>query len=347
MSYQTDLMLRLVAGAAAIPEEERQRHAAYLAAAQRSDGGFPGRRGPSDLYYTGFALRGLALLGELAGNAAQRAADYLKACCESLPSPVSRLRDDGRGESSLPAADAVSLVTSAMLVELAIGRDVLAEAACDRRQAVVESFERFRRGDGGYAKTHRSGSSSTYQTFLVVLCRELAGVPLEGAERMIELVRGRQRGDGGFVEIDAMQQSGTNPTAAALGLLRIVGGLDDGVRMSAASFLSGMQTAEGGLRAHARLPVADLLSTFTGLVALADLEALGAGGIPEGDSPIFAERKLGQSPTLLAIDCPAARRFVRSLAVEGGGFRAGAFEQVVDVEYTFYGLGALAVLAEG
>ena len=42
-----------------LPEAARARHAGYLKSAQNSDGGFSGREGDSDLYYTAFALRGL------------------------------------------------------------------------------------------------------------------------------------------------------------------------------------------------------------------------------------------------------------------------------------------------
>ena len=65
MSYLAGLTLRLAAGAMQFDDYFRQRHAAYLAAAQQEDGGFPGREGPADLYYTGFGLRGLALLDAL------------------------------------------------------------------------------------------------------------------------------------------------------------------------------------------------------------------------------------------------------------------------------------------
>lgn len=66
--------------------------------------------------------------------------------------------------------------------------------------------------------------------------------------------------------------------------------------------------------------MADLLSTFTGLFALADLAAL---------STIRGE---------------AARRYTLSLEQPSGGFCAGAWETTADVEYTFYGLGTLALL---
>src|SRR5689334_19943596 len=77
-NYLEELTLRLAAGIAELPEAVRARHAKYVLAAQRDDGGFAGREGGSDLYYTGFALRGLAMLGELYGPVAERAAAFLK-----------------------------------------------------------------------------------------------------------------------------------------------------------------------------------------------------------------------------------------------------------------------------
>jgi hypothetical protein len=37
--------------------------------------------------------------------------------------------------------------------------------------------------------------------------------------------------------------------------------------------------------------------------------------------------------------------YVRSLEKAGGGFRGGLWDEGDDVEYTFYGLGALALLS--
>ena len=79
MSYLANLTLRLAAGVAALPEETRRRHAAYLAAARSDDGGYTGRQGPSDFYYTSFALRGLALLDALDDRTAERAREFLEA----------------------------------------------------------------------------------------------------------------------------------------------------------------------------------------------------------------------------------------------------------------------------
>src|SRR5437867_59085 len=77
-SYLVRLTTRLVGGLARLPAEARLRHAAYLAAAQNADGGFSGREGGSDLYYTGFALRGLAVLERLTPDVCNRAAGFLR-----------------------------------------------------------------------------------------------------------------------------------------------------------------------------------------------------------------------------------------------------------------------------
>lgn len=307
MSYLADLTLRLAAGAARLPEDVCRRHAEYVLGRQHVDGGFSGRRGPGDLYYTSFAMRTLAMVNRLDEATCGRVAGFL----------------GGRLAQPLPSIDFLSLVTAAVLVEGATGVDVFAETGRDLQGSVADSLERFRRGDGGYAKTQRGGQGSTYHTFLAAGCRELVGLPPDGAPQMIELVRSRRRADGGFVEISPMPYSGSNPTAAAVGLLRMLDALDQPTAAAAAEFLAAMQTGEGGLRANTRIPVADLLSTFTGVVALGDLGALSA------------------------IDTAAVRRFVQSLDRPGGGFRAGGFDDAVDVEYTFYGLGTLALLSPG
>lgn len=296
-------MLRLAQGAAHFPEAFRTRHAQYLRRAQQADGGFAGREGASDLYYTGFAMRGLALLGELHDDVAQRAANYLR----------SRLR------GQTPMIDFLSLMQSATLLEAAAGIDVFDAAPTGWRDAAGDMFEHFRRPDGGYAKTDEGQASSTYHTFLIVVTRQVIGQAPVEPRRLVDFARARQRDDGGFVEIGPMRKSGANPTAAAIGLLKALESLDDDVRQAATEFLSEMQSDEGGIKANTRIPIADLLSTFTGLYTLSDLGALDA------------------------IDLGAARGYADSLQLERGGFRGAAWDDAADVEYTFYGLGALAL----
>ena len=304
MSYLAGLTLRLTAGAMEFGDEFRRRHAAYVAAGQQEDGGFPGREGPADLYYTGFALRGLGLLDALSEPISQRAAGFLQA----------------RLAAPMPAIDFLSLALSGVLLDAVAEIDLFAASGLDRREAVLRGTEPLRCDDGGFAKADFSKRSSTYQTFLVIACRQLVGIPIEDVDRLVALTRSRQRDDGGFVELDRLPHGGTSPTAAATGLLRLLGALDEPTRTAATTFLIGMQGGEGGFRAHARIPMADLLSTFTGLAALDDLDALPSA------------------------DLEAARRYVESLEMPGAGFRAGAWDDRADAEYTFYGLGGLALL---
>jgi geranylgeranyl transferase type-2 subunit beta len=245
------------------------------------------------------------MLGGLPGRLAEAASRFLQ----------QGLRD------RLASIDFYSLVFSAVLLETMSGIDVFAAADRDRRESVRGTLKRLRRDDGGYAKNDRSPHSSTYHTFLAAACKQLVGLPLDDAPEMIDLIRSRQRDDGGFVELGQLNRSGTNPTAAAIGLLRLADALDDPTRQGAAAFLTGMQNAEGGFRANARIPAADLLSTFTGLATLADLDALAAA------------------------DLARVRQYVEALEQSEGGFRGGVWDDKADVEYTFYGLGSLAVLA--
>lgn len=300
MSYLGNLTLRLAAGAMRLEESLRARHGGYLARAQNSDGGFSGRQGPSDLYYTGFALRALALVGQLDVAVGARAAAFLQSRQSQPMSSVERL----------------SWAASAILLEAVAGIRVSPEIA----STIAAHLDTLRRPDGGYART-ASGASSTYHTFLAATSLELLGLPLPQPECTARFVRTRRREDGGFAELAPMRDGGTNPTAAAVGLLRLLGALDEETVAVARRFLSSQQTAEGGLRANTRIPVADLLSTFTGLVALGDLDAC----------PV--------------IDLRAAQGFARQLECAEGGFRGAAWDAAPDVEYTFYGLGLLAFLA--
>jgi len=305
-TYLEALTLRLAAGIAALSEEFRSVQSRYVLSAQREDGGFAGREGGSDLYYTGFALRSLAMLGELYGPPAERAAAFL----------TSRLG----GQESI--VDFLSLVYGASLLQSAAGIDIFAKADANWRDAVAAALDRLRRSDGGYAKGAEGAASSTYHTFLVLLCLQLIDRQPAEPQAIIAFLRSQTCEEGGFREIRASKRAGTNPTAAAIGALRILSGVDETKRLDTIDFLAEMQMDEGGLRANTRIPIADLLSTFTGLLTLQDL-----GGANE-------------------IDLAAVQRYARSLAREEGGFRGAEWDPAHDLEYTFYGLGTLGLLTK-
>lgn len=302
-TYLQSLTFRLADAIARLPEQTRTRHVRFLSEAQRDDGGFAGREGESDLYYTGFGLRGLAVLGELNEDRACRAGDFLK----------------GRLAGRESIVDFLSLIYGATLIKVLADVDIFAAAPTDWRTAVAGAMNELRRPDGGYAKGPEGRVSSTYHTFLVMLCLELIEAPIPEPEKVVQFLRGQCCEAGGFREISVSKRAGTNPTAAAIGALRILGALDEGLCDGAVDFLAEMQTDEGGLRANTRIPIADLLSTFTGVLSLQDL-----GAADE-------------------IDIAAARDFAASLEQPNGGFFGAAWDMACDVEYTFYGLGALAL----
>ncbi len=303
--YLPQLTIRLAIGLQQVPDTIREQHTRFLHAAQQPDGGFAGRMGESDLYYTSFALRSLAILGELYGPAAERAMLFLR----------SRL---DRPEKLI---DRMSLVFGAALLDAAAGLDVYGPAGDDWKDTFVAQLMELRRKDGGFAKGAGGAASSTYQTFLALLCLELIDRQLEDHSGIVDFIMSQRAELGGFREIRAAKRAGTNPTAAAIGVLRMVDALEEDIRHSTADFLAEMQDDEGGLLANSRIPLADILSTFTGILTLADLDRMDA------------------------INTSDALNFVQSVQQAEGGFLCAAWDEVRDVEYTFYGLGCLALLS--
>jgi geranylgeranyl transferase type-2 subunit beta len=305
--YLTRLTVALIEGLERVDPEIKQRHIDYLRAQQRPDGGFPGREGGSDLYYTGFALRSLAICQGLNEEISHNTAGFLR---ERMQQPAG-------------IVDFFSLLVSCYLVPLGGGPDLLAEAPTDWKDRVGQTLESFRASDGGYGKTPQPKSGSTYTSFLVALALQLLERQIPEPERLLQFVHSRKREDGGYVEIAPMKRAGTNPTAAAIGLLSMLNALTDDVCQSTAAFLKQLPSGfEGGFRANDRIPAADLLSTFTGYWTMHELGA----------------------PNL--IDRTSIREYAESVENPMGGFRGGIWDEDVDVEYTFYGLGTLALTAE-
>jgi geranylgeranyl transferase type-2 subunit beta len=302
--YLAQLMTKLAARLKDKPASFWKRHAAYVCSCQNNDGGFFGRDPESDLYYTGFALRNLVLLDALKPEVAERTAVYLRSRLNGQATPI----------------DFFSLLYSSLLLQTAAGIDLLDNMPEDWPDRVAALLESFRSKDGGYGKGPGAAAGSTYHSFLVALCYELLNRPVSKSDRLVDFIRNRRRSDGGFVEIGPMKRSGTNPTAAAVGVLQMMERLSDEKNAGLVSFLAGLQSPEGGLRANQVAPAADVLSTFTGCWTLAEL-----GGLSR-------------------IDTVAAWRYVKTLERPDGGFHGGAWDGGFDVEYTFYGLGALALL---
>ncbi|MCB9954206.1 MAG: terpene cyclase/mutase family protein [Planctomycetaceae bacterium] len=307
LPYLVRLGNRLADGLSAMSEERRERHREFFLSFQTGDGGFTGREGDSDLYYTSFAVRGLTMLGGWEATSAEGVASYLTAI-------------DWR---RLGVIDLMNWFATALAVQLATGKDLLADDAGDWRAEAAAILESVRVEDGGYAKSTEGASGSTYHTFLVVLTYQLLGYPVPRQNALVQFLYDRQREDGGFVEIAPMRRSGTNPTAAAAALLNEFGAVDDELRSDLRGFLKSVRADEGGFQANGRVPFADSLSTFTGLLTAHDLD-------------------LGH-----IVNHQTTREWLeQQLEFPTGGFRAATWDSDADVEYTFYGLALLSLLNE-
>ncbi|MCA9054656.1 MAG: terpene cyclase/mutase family protein [Planctomycetaceae bacterium] len=303
--YLVRLHNRLAAGLSSMSPERTAGHRSFVLQHQQPDGGFRGREGDSDLYYTAFAVRSLSLLGDVESTVWQRLAGYSR-------------RQNWR---EMGVIDLMNWLSISLALQLAGGPDLLADETGEWREEMLARIERVRRSDGGYAKSDEGAMGSTYHSFLALLSYELLGADIPQPNRLIQFLYDRQRDDGGFVEIAPMRRSGTNPTAAAAASLDILGAMDDELRDDIRAFLIDARGDDGGFSANSRIPFSDGLSTFTGLLTAEDIGA----------------------PRLLDVD--EVRRLVeKQLEFPTGGFRAATWDAQADVEYTFYGLGLVALL---
>ncbi|QDT86823.1 prenyltransferase/squalene oxidase repeat-containing protein [Gimesia chilikensis] len=305
--YLVHLALRLAAGLEQFSASDLKKHRSFICSQQQTDGGFSGREGGSDLYYTGFAVRSLGILGGLEPAEMESLCGYLKSF--SL--------------ETLTTIDLLSWLYCALIVQASGGPDLLAEVPENWNTRIAERLETLRTEDGGYAKSDQGALGSTYHSFLIVLIYQLIGVDVPSPNRLIQFLFDMQRDDGGFVEIAPMKRSGTNPTAAAVATLIILEAMDDELKADVRDFLNQVKSAEGGFQANTRIPFADGLSTFTGLLTAQDL------GFNE------------------IMDLEQVRKFMQEwLEFPTGGFRGASWDEQADVEYTFYGLGVLALLGQ-
>ncbi len=303
--YLVSLGTRVTAGLARLEPERRERHRRFILSRQLRDGGFKGREGDSDLYYTGFAVRGLAVLGGLTAEEAQQIGRFIGSF-------------DWR---ALHVVDLISWLYSALVTQTFGGPNPFANEPANWPDEIAAKLESVRTPDGGYAKSAEGSLGSTYHSFLTVMTYELLGRQPPKPKKLGQFIFDRQRDDGGFVEIAPMKTSGTNPTVAAAVLLHRLGFADEQLTADLRDFIKLVRSDEGGFQANTRIPFADGLSTFTTLLVAQDF------GLTE------------------SLDVAAITAFItQQLEFPTGGFRGASWDEQADVEYTFYGLGVLGLL---
>ena len=303
--YLFTLADRVARGLKTLDTGRLQPHRDFLLSQQMADGGFRGREGDSDLYYTGFAVRGLAVCGGLDVTTRDQVHVFL---AEQDP-------------LQLNVIDLLSWLYCALVLQISGGPDLLQGQPGDFVEQTCRRLALLRTEDGGFAKSPEGSAGSTYHSFLIVLALQMLGQPVPRPNALIQFLYDRQRDDGGFVEIAPMRRSGTNPTAAAVALLNHLEGMDADLSADVLGFLTDVVSSEGGFQANSRIPFADGLSTFTGLLTAQDL----------GRRDMLSNQRVEE--------------FVAgALERDEGGFMGASWDQQADAEYTFYGLGILGLL---
>lgn len=187
----------------------------------------------------------------------------------------------------------------------------------ERIESWVSRLGAFRSEDGGYHNEAGSAGGTVYGCFMATgMCQDL-GFELPDVDRVERFLRRMETPDAAYANDSAMSVGTTPATAAAVTLLRALGRPQ---RPGVGAWLEARCHPEGGFHALPGAPMPDLLSTATALHALAGLAW-----------PLEALRE----PCL---------DFVDSLWTNRGGFYGHWADNVVDCEYTFYGLLALGHL---
>jgi prenyltransferase beta subunit len=264
------------------------------------DGGFAGRDGRSDLYYTVFGLEASLVLG--AQIPYERVVGYLDTF--------------GAGES-LDLVHLASLVRCRANLAERDGKGI-DQAVSD---AMAARLMQFRCVDGGFSTSTGAERGHVYGGFLALgICQDLQIDALE-PEALVASVESLRRPDGGYSNEPTMNVSATSATAAAIAILYY---LQRPIRQSAVQWLADRAVPSGGFVAlplDTGLAVPDMLSTATALHALS---------LADISLDVVRERNLD---------------YLDGLWDVRGGFRGHPADDVLDCEYTYYGLLALGDLA--
>ena len=196
----------------------------------------------------------------------------------------------------------------------AIGRDGLDDAT---RRAMVDRIARFRSGDGGFNQDIGEARGTSYAGFIGFAAYEDLGATLPDADRLAASVQSLADASGGYW-LDHESAVPTTPTTAAA--VTLLHQLSADVAHNAGDYLL-KQFNQGGFVAAPQTPMPDLLSTAVALHALATLH----------------------------VDAPGVREpcldFIDTLWTTRGGFFGSWQDDVLDTEYTFYGLLGLGHLS--
>jgi len=186
---------------------------------------------------------------------------------------------------------------------------------------LLARIERHRSRDGGYDIEQNAERGTAYGCFVALGAYQDLARPQPEPLRMVQCLKLLETPDGAWGNLRGMKQGTVTATAAAITLLHQ---LEMPLNPALADWLLAQVHPQGGWLAIPGAPIPDLLSTATALHALACLER----PLPAA----LRERTLD---------------FIDSLWDAAGGFHGHWADDILDPEYTFYGLLALGHLGVG
>jgi prenyltransferase beta subunit len=186
------------------------------------------------------------------------------------------------------------------------------------RDGILAGLASFRSADGGFHASAGASRGTIYGCFLATGAYQDLGRAMPDVEGIVRCISSLKAADGGYANQVELPMGLTPSTAAAVTLLRQ---FDQPIESAVGDWLLSRAHPEGGFFATPAAPIPDLLSTATALHALVSMHR-------EID-PVKEK----------ALD------FIDTLWSSSGAFFGNWEDDVLDCEYTYYGLLALGHLS--
>jgi prenyltransferase beta subunit len=289
-------------------------------------GGFLGRDGRPDIYYTSFALDSLSALALSAGRPDGCASSGGPASVPAAGDPASLLPDlrpTGSWVSAFGAGQTLDFVHRTCLARCWT-RLPGVDASRAMRKQLAASLEQCRAPDGGYGTVPSPATGSVTGTFFALGAYDDLGLLPPSPLKALSALDRLATPDGAFANEPGTSQGTTLATA---GLAILNAALRRRTDSRVIPWLMARCHCEGGFLASPDAPLPDLLSTATAL---------------------YAFHVTGT--TLDRARVATCLGFIESLQEPSGGFCGQWVDDTADTEYTFYALlslGCLVAMEEG
>jgi len=290
----------------------------FICKQMNPDGGFKGRSSQSDLYYTVFGIE--ALLALQADVPRKQILSFLQRFrdCQSLDLVhlaclvrcLANLAPQPQ-DLSLPSSEAKGPKTQVTNYQLPV-----------TNHQILHYIERHRCHDGGYSNSMGAEQGTAYGCFLALAAYQDLNMEMQNSSAVVKCVQSLQRPDGAYTNAQSSRIGSAPATAAALTVLHY---LNEPISDSSTDWLLSCFHPKGGFAVMPTSQVnglPDLLSTATVLHALSLIEV---------STDNMKEQCLD---------------FLDSLWSSKGGFRGNWADEILDCEYTYYGLLALGHLSD-